>query len=84
MYIDLYCDASGAITLIDVLDYDASVDRREYRLTIRATDIDTGAYSEAIVQMRLQVTKSGIIQSILLDEYILFEINICLCKFNPN
>lgn len=47
-------DLLGSVTVIDELDYDSEA-RRNYDLTIRATDTQSGAFSETIVHVQLEV-----------------------------
>ncbi len=42
----------GSLTVIERLDYEM---RKKYELTVRATDILTGSYAEAIVHINLEV-----------------------------
>jgi hypothetical protein len=42
----------GSITISDLLDYELI---KTYQLTVRATDIDTGSFAEAAVQIDLLV-----------------------------
>ena len=43
----------GSVTVTENLDYEI---RQTYELTIRATDVETGSYAEAIVLVSLEVT----------------------------
>ena len=43
---------TGSLTAVEELDFEL---RKTYELTLRATDIQTGSYAEAIVNIQLEV-----------------------------
>ena len=48
---------AGSITVVDELDYETV---QTYNLTVRATDVMTGSYSEVIVRVQLEVSKKTV------------------------
>ena len=50
--INKFFQITGSLTAVEELDFEL---RKTYELTVRATDIQTGSYAEAIVHVQLEV-----------------------------